>query len=57
MHRNWKAITNTLTIDRWYYEATSEWTLDYPPVFAYMEYVLGYISKYFDVNITNVDKS
>ncbi len=47
VHSNWKQITYSLPMKDWYFEATSVWTLDYPPFFAYFEYLLAQVQSFF----------
>lgn len=54
VHRNWMAITANLPMKKWYYNSVSQWTLDYPPFFAYFERGLAFVAEYVDHDILTI---
>lgn len=50
VHRNWLAITGSVSWWRWYLEnsSPSPWLLDYPPLFAWWQWLLAFPAQLFD---------
>ena len=47
MHRNWLAVCSR-PVSRWYVDATSEWTLDYPPLFGWFARLVSIAARRVD---------
>ncbi|KAL7063315.1 hypothetical protein AAHC03_0985 [Spirometra sp. Aus1] len=56
VHRNWLAITYNTSPGQWYEEATSQWTLDYPPLFAAVEWFFAQFASYIDPKMLVLSK-
>mmetsp|Transcript_22380 Transcript_22380/g.27811 ORF Transcript_22380/g.27811 Transcript_22380/m.27811 type:complete len:599 (+) Transcript_22380:396-2192(+) len=49
-HRHWMEITLNLPLQQWYQYDLQYWGLDYPPLMAYIEYALGFVSRLVEPN-------
>ena len=56
-HRHWMEITHHLPLKQWYAYDTEYWGLDYPPLMAYIEKILGFLSHAYDPASVALDSS
>ncbi|CAN0450560.1 unnamed protein product, partial [Ectocarpus sp. 12 AP-2014] len=54
VHRNWLAITHSKSLADWYWEDTSEWTIDYQPLFGYFQWALSQVAVRVDPDLVKI---
>jgi alpha-1,3-glucosyltransferase len=57
VHRYWKVLTLYLPPQKWYTDTRSPWTLDYPPGFACLEWLLAHMVALVDKHLFQLDQS
>jgi alpha-1,3-glucosyltransferase len=55
--RNWKELTVNNPLQEWYITSSEWWPLDYPPLTAYHEYIMGRISQWYEPDSVRLNDS